>query len=204
MSNEVEYKGIKIRGGKLLLILPLLGTIGGGLWAGFEGYARWVAMEEKIAGYVAPDLNGFTIKLDVLEEKLTGIETVVETELDSVKTNIETEMSAVKELVGAAQDDARTIRTDLRASIHEAHDQIAGIDKRSRVLGQEVRLELRNIEKDMRDLIDHASDRFDGKRTAIESDANRRAEALDTKLKELEDRLRTMLQRALDNPLAGQ
>lgn len=69
MSNEVEYKGIKIRGGKLLLILPLLGTIGGGLWAGFEGYARWVAMEEKINGYVAPDLTGFTIKLDVLEEK---------------------------------------------------------------------------------------------------------------------------------------
>ena len=65
-------------------------------------------------------------------------------------------------------------------------------------------LELRNIEKDMRDLIDHASDRFDGKRTAIESDANRRAEVIDTKLKELEDRLRTMLQRALDNPLAGQ
>ena len=204
MSSEVEYKGIKVKGSKLLLILPLLGTLGGSLWAGFEGYARWVAMEKKIDGYVAPDLTGFTIKLDVLEEKLTGIETVVETELDSLKTNIETEMSAVKELVGAAQDDARTIRTDLRSSIHEAHDQIAGIERRSRILGQEVRMELRNIEKDMRDLIDHASDRFDGKRTAIESDANRRAEALDTKLKELEERLRTMLQRALDNPLAGQ
>jgi hypothetical protein len=204
MSSEVEYKGIKVKGSKLLLILPLLGALGGGLWAGFEGYARWVAMEEKINGYVAPNLTGFTVKLDVLEEKLTGIETIVETELNSLKTNIETEMSAVKELVGAAQDDARTIRTDLRSSIHEAHDQIAGIERRSRILGQEVRMELRNIEKDMRDLIDHASDRFDGKRTAIESDANRRAEALDTKLKELEERLRTMLQRALDNPLAGQ
>jgi hypothetical protein len=204
MSSEVEYKGIKVKGSKLLLILPLLGALGGGLWAGFEGYARWVAMEEKINGYVAPNLTGFTVKLDVLEEKLTGIETIVETELNSLKTNIETEMSAVKELVGAAQDDARTIRTDLRSSIHEAHDQIAGIERRSRILGQEVRVELRNIEKDMRDLIDHASDRFDGKRTAIESDANRRAEALDTKLKELEERLRTMLQRALDNPLAGQ
>ena len=150
MSNEVEYKGIKIRGGKLLLILPLLGTLGGGLWAGFEGYARWVAMEKKIDGYVAPDLTGFTVKLDVLEEKLTGIETVVETELDSLKTNVETEMGAVKELVGAAQDDARTIRTDLRTSIHEAHDQIAGIEKRSRILGQEVRVELRNIEGKLR------------------------------------------------------
>ncbi len=56
----------------------------------------------------------------------------------------------------------------------------------------------------MRTLIDHAADRFDSKRTAIESDAVRRAEAIDNKLKELEERLRMMLQRALDNPLSGQ
>jgi hypothetical protein len=30
---EVEYQGIKVSGGKLLLILPLLGTLGGGLLA---------------------------------------------------------------------------------------------------------------------------------------------------------------------------
>ena len=75
MSSEVEYKGIKVKGSKLLLILPLLATLGGGLWAGFEGYARWVAMEKKIARYIAPDLSGFTVKLDVLEERLTGIDT---------------------------------------------------------------------------------------------------------------------------------
>ena len=50
MSSEVEYKGIKVKGSKLLLILPLLATLGGSLWAGFEGYARWVAMEKKING----------------------------------------------------------------------------------------------------------------------------------------------------------
>ena len=47
MSSEVEYKGIKVKGSKLLLILPLLATLGGSLWAGFEGYARWVAMEKR-------------------------------------------------------------------------------------------------------------------------------------------------------------
>ena len=193
MSSEVEYKGIKVKGSKLLLILPLLATLGGGLWAGFEGYARWVAMEKKIAGYIAPDLSGFTVKLDVLEERLTGID-----------TNINTEMAAVKELVSAAQDDARTIRTDLRKDINEVQDQVAGVDRRARGLDQEVRNILRQVETDMRTLIDHASDRFDNKRTAIESDAVRRAEAIDTKLKELEERLRTMLQRALDNPLTGQ
>ena len=110
MSSEVEYKGIKVKGSKLLLILPLLATLGGSLWAGFEGYARWVAMEKKINGYVAPDLTGFTVKLDVLEERLTGVETNTNTEVVALKTNITTEMAAVKELVSAAQDDARTKR----------------------------------------------------------------------------------------------
>ena len=186
MSSEVEYKGIKVKGSKLLLILP------------------WVAMEKKINGYVAPNLTGFTVKLDVLEERLTGVETNTNTEVVALKTNITTEMAAVKELVSAAQDDARTIRTDLRKDINEVQDQVAGVDRRARGLDLEVRSILRQIETDMRTLMDHASDRFDGKRTAIESDAVRRAEAIDTKLKSLEERLRTMLQRALDNPLAGQ
>ena len=35
---EVEIAGAKIKGGKILLILPILGTLGGGLWGGFEFY----------------------------------------------------------------------------------------------------------------------------------------------------------------------
>ena len=37
---EVEYSGIKLSGGKLLLIIPLLSIIGGGAWSGFELYNR--------------------------------------------------------------------------------------------------------------------------------------------------------------------
>ena len=38
--SEIEYRGLKIGGSKLLLIVPLLGTIIGGLWGGFELYSR--------------------------------------------------------------------------------------------------------------------------------------------------------------------
>jgi hypothetical protein len=191
--SEVEYQGIKVKGGKLFLIFPLLGTLGGAIWAGFEGYARWVAMEEKIAKYVAPDLSGFSLKLDVLEERIISLE-----------DNMGTELRTVKELVGAAQDDARTIRIDLRKDINGVQDQVAGVDRRSRNMDQEVRASLRQTETDLRTMIDHASDRFDNKRTAIESDAVRRGEVIDTKLKELEDRIIKLLERALNNPLAGQ
>jgi len=191
--SEVEYQGIKVKGGRLFLIFPLLGTLGGAIWAGFEGYARWVAMEEKINEYVAPDLSGFNLKLDILEERIISLE-----------DNMGTELRSVKELVGAAQDDARTIRIDLRKDINEVQDQVAASDRRSRNMDQEVRTSLRQTETDLRTMIDHASDRFDSKRTAIESDAQRRIELIDSKLSELETKLREMLQRALDNPLAGQ
>ena len=207
---EVEYGGIKIRGGKLLLILPLLGTLGGVIWAGFEGYARWTAMEEKINEYVAPDLSGFQERVAVTDERINSVEENVNTKINALSTEIHTtleaitiEVNALKELVTAAQDDARTIRNDLRADIHTVLDQIAAVDKRTRTTEQEIRSSIRTSENDIRTLIQHAEDRFDGKRTAIESDAQRRAEALDVKLKELEDRLRDMLEKALNNPLAG-
>ena len=39
---EVEYAGVKVGGSKLLLIIPLLGTIVGGLCGGFELYNRLI------------------------------------------------------------------------------------------------------------------------------------------------------------------
>ena len=45
---EIEYKGVKVGGSKLLLIIPLIGTLIGGLWGGFEVYQRYLLMEKKI------------------------------------------------------------------------------------------------------------------------------------------------------------
>ena len=211
MSNEVEYKGIKVKGGKLLLIFPLLGTIGGAIWAGFEGYARWVAMEDKIANYTAPDLSGFQKQLsdfnttvNVTNEKIESLEIKIENEITNMNTLLQSEISTALELVQAAQGDARDIRNELRKDINQVMDAISNVDKRSRTTEQEIRGSQRTAENDVRTLIQHAEDSFDGKRTAIESDAQRRNETIDVKLKELEDRIIKLLERALNNPLAGQ
>ena len=62
---EIEAAGMKIKGGKILLILPILGTLAGGLWGGFEFYKDYMNMREKIESYTAPDLSGFDKKLAV-------------------------------------------------------------------------------------------------------------------------------------------
>jgi len=65
---EIEYGGIKIGGSKLLLIVPLVGTIIGTLWAGFELYSRYLSMEKKIQSYVAPDLSGIEATVELFKQ----------------------------------------------------------------------------------------------------------------------------------------
>ena len=210
-KSEIEFGGVKFKSStKIIALLTALSTLGGAIWAGFEGYARWQTMETQINEFVAPDLSGFQERVAVTDERIANLEENSSIKIEALSSEVHTiletitiEVDALKELVTAAQDDARTIRNDLRADIHTVLDQIAAVDKRSRTTEQEIRSSIRISENDIRTLIQHAEDRFDGKRTAIESDAQRRAEALDVKLKELEDRLRDMLEKALNNPLAG-
>ena len=203
MSSEVEYKGIKIKGSKLLLLLPLLGTLGGVLWGGFEFYKDYMNMRDKINEYVAPDLSSFAIKLNVFEERVVALEELLNTKIANMEVLLTTELDKATQLVRSAQEDARSIRTDMRKDLMEIQDNIGAVDRRSRNSETEVREALRTAESDIRSLIDHANDRFDSKRTAIESDFTRRMENVDVKLKELEERLRQMLERALNNPLSG-
>ena len=213
--SELEFAGVKFKGGKIFGILLALSTLVGGAYGVFEVYKDYMDMKEVVRAYEPPDLTGFESRLNVFEEKLTNLETLLTTKINTMDNTLETkitnmeqilqsEISTAMALVTSAQGDARDIRNELRKDINDVQDQIAAVDKRSRTSDQETRGSVRTSENDIRTLIQHAEDRFDGKRTAIESDASRRIEAMDTKLQELEDRLREMLTRALNNPLAGQ
>ena len=54
---EVEFAGVKFRGGKIFIIITALSTLGGGLYAGFEFWKDYMDMREKIESYTAPDLS---------------------------------------------------------------------------------------------------------------------------------------------------
>ena len=178
---KVEYKGIQISGTKWIFVFPLLGTIIGGLWGGFELYKRYEDMEQQIQSYVAPDLSGFDKRIEVMKG----------------------EVNALKELVHDAQETARDIRTDIKGEVNKQHDQIAAIDKRSRSESQETRTIIRNAEKNfndlemgtlsmIRELISNASKRWDDKLTKV-----------DTQIETLEEKIDKKITKALENPLAA-
>lgn len=168
---EVEFAGVKFRGGKIVILVTALSTLGGGLYAGFEFYKDYMNMREKIESYVAPDLSGFQEQISVMRK-----------EVDSMKI-----------LVSDAQATARDIRTDLRAEIGDQTDQIAALDKRSRTADREVRESLRSSEKDIRALVSSTDKRWDDKLGKVDAQINALETKIDKKItKALENPLANM------------
>ncbi len=185
---EVEYGGIKASGGKLFIIISLLGTLGGALWGGFEFYKDYQDMKEQITSYVAPDLSGFDKQLEVLDIEVT-----------TTKELISTEISSIKEIVDEAQDTTRDIRTTMKTDINLFSDQIAAIDKRSREDGLETRTAMRNAENEIRQLIADTSKRWDDKLQKVDN----KLQKVDNQIEQLEEKLDKKITKALENPLAA-
>ena len=131
---EVEYKGIKVGGSKLLLVLPLIGTIMGGLWGGFELYNRYLLMEQKIDAYVAPDLSGFDKRLEVIQS-----------ELDMVLAEVELVSGVAKELKNDLRGDVRRIETIVE-------DTESKVKEDSRELNRDINDAVKTIKADMKAL----------------------------------------------------
>ena len=160
---EIEFAGIKFKGGRMVAVAMGLSTLVGGLYGGFEVYKDYMDMKEMIQQYVAPDLSGFQEQLSVIEQKMQGTE----------------------EAVLQATDYARQIKNDLK-------DDVSRIE----YVVDQLEDDMRESEKEVREMIDIADQRFDNKRDQLYRDTDREIE-------QLEERLGAKIQEALDNPLAN-
>ena len=209
--SEIEVAGIKFKGGKLVIILTLIGSVSGALWTAFVFYQDYLNLVDKVKNFEAPDLSYFQEQLSVTEEKINSLTLQVNEKLDSLEQRVDVniksinvELRTINELVQAAAKDARQVRNDLRADMLLVEKQISEVDKRSRDNVKDTATSIRNNESTIRGLINEAETRFGEKRNLIEQDSSRRAESFSKLLTDLENRFDTKLERALSNPLAGQ
>jgi len=158
---EVEYGGIKVSGGKLLLILPLIGTLGGGLWAGFEFYKDYMTMKEQIANYVSPDLSHIENKIAVLD------------------TAVNKDVIAIRKLVESIERDVSEVRLETRGDAAVVYDNMDLQDKRNRENVKTVRDIISGFEVRVGNKMDRLDEKIDNLETDLDMKIKR---ALDNPL----------------------
>ena len=158
-----------------------------------------------VVGAVIGSLYGGFLMYQKVEQAIQFVEQ--QEEYEAKIAGFEEQMSLMQVQVDQTVEYAREIKNGLR-------DDILAIERNV----DRVEDKLREQERDNREIIANAEERFENKRDSLQNDydekANRLSERNDSRmtdledkverdLKELEDRLNSRLQRALDNPLAN-
>lgn len=125
-KSEIEFAGIKLTGGKIMLLIPILSALGGAAWGAFEFYKDYMDMKEQIQNYVAPDLSAINERITKMEERVQGNEN----------------------MVTESNDYVRDIRNDLKADIQEVTKTVDAADKRNRELERDLRSTSNDLERD--------------------------------------------------------
>ena len=181
---EVEIAGAKIKGGKIMLILPLLGTLGGGLWGGFEFYKDYMDMKEIIQNI---DISSIQSENTLVQTKLDKAidytrdikddlrEDILKLEgyIDKMDSKVEKSIDSVREtklLIDATLENMLTANNELQKDTTASLREVESLN--------------REAEKDVRN-------------TMRETEAR-----IESSMRKLEDKLTERLQEALDNPLS--
>ena len=182
---EVEYKGIKVGGSKLLIILPLLGTLGSGLWGGFEFYKDYMSMKNIIKNINITAIKTENIlvqtKLDSAIDYTRDIKNDLREDILKMEGYIDKIDSKVDKFIDRIKDTQDSIDLVLESNINEMNQ----LQKDTTSAIREVESLSRETEKDVRDTMRTTENR-------IEDD-----------MRKLDERLSQTLQEALDNPLVG-
>ena len=199
---ELEVAGAKIRGGKLLLVLPVLSALGGGLWAGFEFYKDYMDMKEKILTYEAPDLEGIRKNIAVMQEHTKTVEAhmeFVEKELQLFKdefVNVRVGQSDNTDYLRDTKHDLKEEMVRIEKYLDRVEDEIDAVETEIDIALEESEKIASGNRDYVREFVDDTDKRYDDKISGLEGYVKR-------ELENLEDRLNDKLTKALDNPLAN-
>ncbi len=145
---EIEYKGIKVGGSKLLLILPLLGTLIGGLWGGFEVYQRYISMEKKINSFVAPDLSEFDKSIALIESQTKSELELITQQINGMKS----ELDMILEEITLVANTAKELKDDLKGDVRQLQLDKRHLEDIVDSVKNKTREELRLFEESIKDL----------------------------------------------------
>lgn len=219
--SEIEFAGMKFKGGKMVAVLTALSTLGGGLWGGFEFYKDYMDMKEIIQNIDIDEIQAANeLQLQKLDDAIQYTTTIRE----DLASDVDRAEAAVRQLetqVQKAEETVRGLRADiytkldtfeerLRLTLKENQDTMANmrdtistnletsearIKQTQAGIGdtlEGIRNEMNQLQKDITASI-----------REVEAGVRQTDKDLTADMKQLEKDLMEKLQEALDNPLAN-
>jgi uncharacterized phage infection (PIP) family protein YhgE len=125
----IEYAGVKASGSKLLLVLPLVTALGGGLWGGFEFYKDYTDMKEIIANI---DTQAIEAKQNQIDQQLSD---AIDYSRD-IKNGLRDDIVRLERIIDKMEDDVNGVETKTRQLLDDAEKRFE--TKRDDLLNQYV------------------------------------------------------------------
>lgn len=113
---EVEIGGMTFRGGKMMIVLTALSTLGGTAWAGFEFYKDYMDMREIVSNI---DIGEIQARNDQIEIKLDEA-------IDysrSIKNDLRDDFNRMEKNVDRVEDQNREMEDKVKDMIDRASER---------------------------------------------------------------------------------
>lgn len=140
---EFEFAGMTFRGGKMMIVLTALSTLGGSAWAGFEFYKDYMDMREVVQN----------IDVGEIEARNNVIETKLDEAIDytrDIKNSLKDDIIRIEKITESTSNRVKTIQDDIDERLREVSD-----------LSRETEKDVRDTMRDLEDRIDSKMDKLD-------------------------------------------
>ena len=217
---EVEFAGMKFKGGKMMVVLTALSTLGGGLWGGFEFYKDYMDMKEivqnvdvdeiaaanelqlqklndaiaytqEIRQDLADDVSRIEGQFVLLEEQIQRAEKTVRALRNDVYTKLDTFEERFRLTLKDNQDTMADLRDKISTNMEESEGRIKATQNSIGNTLEGIRNEMNELQKDVTQSI-----------REVESGVRQTDKDIRNDMKALDKEIFERLQEALDNPLA--
>ena len=133
---EIEFAGMTFKGGKMMIVLTALSTLGGGLWGGFEFYKDYMDMKEIIQN----------IDTTEIENRNKIIETKLDEAIDysrSIKNDLRDDFNRMEKNVDRIEDQNRVMEDKVKDMIDRAAERF---DTKRESLQTDTEIKIRSVE----------------------------------------------------------
>ena len=217
---EMEFGGMTFRGGKMMVILTALSTLGGAAWGGFEFYKDYMDMREIVQNVdvdeiaaandlqlqklndaiaytqeIREDLAGDVSRIEgqfvLLEEQIQRAEKTVRALRNDVYTKLDTFEERFRLTLKDNQDTMADLRDKISTNMEESEGRIKATQNSIGNTLEGIRNEMNELQKDVTQSI-----------REVEAGVRQTDKDIRSDMKALDKEIFERLQEALDNPLA--